>query len=172
MGNKTESKEEASRVVELVQSLVGRRWVDPDAGVDRPFEPSDALVVAAYNAQVGTIREHLDASGLSDTRVGTVDKFQGQEAAVAIVSLAASSADDVPRGVEFLLNRNRLNIAVSRGQVGAYLVHSPRLLDHLPTSPAALEEFGAFVALAGSGEARPQLPWADRVELLDRSSRV
>lgn len=91
---------------------------------------------------------------------------------MAIVSLAASSADDVPRGVEFLLNRNRLNVAISRGQVGAYLVHSPRLLDHLPTSPAALEEFGAFVALANSGEARPQLPWTDRVELLDRSSHV
>lgn len=147
-GNKTESPQEAAAVVDVVADLVGRRWQDPDRGVDRPFTPSDAIVVAAYNAQVGTIRTHLDAAGFTTTRVGTVDKFQGQEAAVVIVSLAASSADEVPRGVGFLLNRNRLNVAISRGQVCAYLVHSPRLLDHLPASPAALEEFGAFVALA------------------------
>jgi len=146
-GNKTESAEEAAAVVQIVSGLVGRRWRDPDAEVDRPFEARDAIIVAAYNAQVGTVRAHLDAAGFPATRVGTVDKFQGQEAAVVIVSLAASSAEEVPRGVEFLLNRNRLNVAISRGQVCAYLVHSPRLLDHLPASPAALEEFGAFVGL-------------------------
>ncbi|KGM14435.1 TM0106 family RecB-like putative nuclease [Cellulomonas bogoriensis] len=146
-GNKTTSQDEADQVAGLLRNLVGRRWVDEEARADRPLDPSDVIVVAAYNAQVWTTRAALDRAGFAATRVGTVDKFQGQEAPVAIVTLAASSPAEVPRGMEFLTDRNRLNVAVSRGQHSAYVVHSPRLLDHLPGTPHALEEFGAFVGL-------------------------
>lgn len=77
------------------------------------LEQSDILVVAAYNAQVGTVERDLTEAGLTEVEVGTVDKFQGREAAVAIVSMAASAVEDVPRGMSFLLSRNRLNVAVS-----------------------------------------------------------
>ncbi len=83
---------------------------------------------------------------------GTVDKFQGQEAAIAIVSLAASSAQELPRGVEFLLNRNRLNVAISRAKWAAYLVHSPRLLDHLPRRVEGLAAVSAFAALVRAAD--------------------
>jgi superfamily I DNA and/or RNA helicase len=85
----------------------------------------DVMVVAPYNAQVNLLRERLPEA----VRVGTVDKFQGQEAKVLLYSLASSSADDVPHGLEFLLSRNRLNVAISRAQCLAYLVASPRLLE-------------------------------------------
>jgi superfamily I DNA and/or RNA helicase len=82
-------------------------------------------VVAAYNAQVNALRD-----GLPDAvRVGTVDKFQGQEADVVLYSMASSSGEDVPRGLEFLLSRNRLNVAISRARCLAYLVASARLLE-------------------------------------------
>ena len=79
--------------------------------------------------------------------MGTVDKFQGQEAAVVLVTMCASSADEVPRGMEFLLNRNRLNVAVSRAQWCAVIVRSSRLTDYLPTRPETLAELGAFIGL-------------------------
>jgi uncharacterized protein len=85
----------------------------------------EIMVVAAYNAQVNLLRSLLPAA----VRVGTVDKFQGQEAPVVFYSMASSSAEDIPRGLEFLLSRNRLNVAISRAQCLAYLVCSPRLLE-------------------------------------------
>ena len=85
---------------------------------------TDVIVVAAYNAQVNALQEALPG-----VRVGTVDKFQGQEADVVLYSMASSSGDDVPRGLEFLLSRNRLNVAISRARCLAYLVASPRLLE-------------------------------------------
>ncbi|HEY5516042.1 MAG TPA: AAA domain-containing protein, partial [Pengzhenrongella sp.] len=89
----------------------------------------------------------LDAASLSAVDVGTVDKFQGQQAPVVIVSTAASSAEDVPRGMEFLLSRNRVNVAVSRGMWCAIVVRSSALTDYLPTRPDTLEELGAFIGL-------------------------
>ncbi len=91
-------------------------------------EQSEVLIVAPYNAQVDAIRHALDAAGLTQVEVGTVDKFQGREAMAVIVSLAASSAEDAPRGLEFLLDRNRLNVALSRAKTNSYLVYSPTLL--------------------------------------------
>jgi hypothetical protein len=155
-GNAVASVEEADAVVRLALDMIGRRWRDPrrDApalAVDRLLGPGDFMVVAAYNAQVWTVRRALDAAGLRTVRVGTVDKFQGQEAPVVVVSMAASSADDVPRGMEFLLDRNRINVAVSRGQWCAVVVRSTALTDYLPTTPDGLEELGAFIGLCESG---------------------
>jgi superfamily I DNA and/or RNA helicase len=86
-------------------------------------------LVALYNAQVRRLRQALDAAGLRRVQAGTVDKFQGREAAVVFYSMATSSAEDVPRSLEFLLSRNRLNVAVSRARCLAYVVASPRLLE-------------------------------------------
>jgi predicted RecB family nuclease len=85
----------------------------------------EIMVVAPYNAQVNLLRELLP----DDVTVGTVDKFQGQEADVVLYSMASSSGEDVPRGLEFLLSRNRLNVAISRARCLAYLVASPSLLE-------------------------------------------
>ncbi|KQT01998.1 TM0106 family RecB-like putative nuclease [Cellulomonas sp. Leaf395] len=148
VGNAVSSPEEAAVVVDQVRDLLGRSWTD---GTTRPLTGHDILVVAPYNAQVWTVRRALDAAGIAGVRVGTVDKFQGQEAAVVLVTMCASSADEVPRGMEFLLNRNRLNVAVSRAQWCAVIVRSSRLTDYLPTRPETLAELGAFIGLCTTG---------------------
>ncbi len=89
-----------------------------------PLSPADILVVAPYNAQVRGLKARLPR-----LRIGTVDKFQGQEAPVVIVSMASSSADDAPRGMEFLYSPNRLNVATSRAKCACILVASPRLFE-------------------------------------------
>ena len=122
-GNRTSSTEETEAVARVFEALVGREWTDHE-GARAPLDIHDILVVAPYNAQV-----HLLAQRLPDgARVGTVDKFQGQEAPVVLVSLTASSAEDVPRGMEFLYSRNRLNVAVSRAKALCVVVGSPSLL--------------------------------------------
>ncbi len=147
-GNATSSPEEADEVVRQVRDLIGRTWTAPDEHpAPRPLGQQDILVVAPYNAQVACVRRALAADGFDAIRVGTVDRFQGQQAPVVIVSMTASSAADVPRGMDFLLNRNRLNVAVSRAQWCALLVRSATLADHLPTSPEGLAELGAFLRL-------------------------
>jgi predicted RecB family nuclease len=153
VGNSVESSEEASVVVSLVLSVLGARWTDPtEDRFDEPITAADLIVVTPYNAQLALVKEALVAAGLPDVRVGTVDKFQGQEAAIAIVSLAASSADDVPRGMSFLIMKNRLNVAISRAKWAAFLVYSPALTDYLPVTPAGVAELSAFITLAEAGE--------------------
>lgn len=151
-GNTTESPQEAAAVVARVRSLIGRDFTDlegggPIAAAPRPLEQRDIIVVTPYNAQMHCVRDSLDAAGYPDVPVGTVDKFQGQEAAVAIVSLAASSAAAAPRGIEFLLLKNRLNVAISRAQVAAYLIYSPALCDAIPHTAAGVAQLSAFIRL-------------------------
>ncbi len=154
-GNSVESPEECAAVVALVKQHLGSAWRDPAAGRDDVIRPSDMIVVAPYNAQVELLRRHLADEGLAEVPVGTVDKFQGQEAAIAIVSLTASSAADVPRGISFLLQRNRLNVGISRGKWAAYLVHSPALRNYLPHTPQGLAELSGFIRLT-SGATAPR----------------
>jgi uncharacterized protein len=152
-GNATQSPEEAAEVVRIVRDLVGRRFRDNDpAGTDRPLMPADIIVVTPYNAQRQLVLDALAAAGFDDVPVGTVDNFQGKEAVVSITSLAASSGRDAPRGPEFLLLQNRLNVAISRAQVVAYLIHSPALLDDLPYTPEGVARLSAFARLVGAGE--------------------
>ncbi len=113
----------------------------------RPLIAQDFLVVAPFNAQVHAIRRALDERGFADVLVGTVDKFQGREADVVTVSMTVSSVGDVPRGNDFLLNRNRVNVAISRGQWLALLIRSGRLTQFMPTSSTGLLQLGAFVGL-------------------------
>ena len=149
-GCSVRSAQEAQAVVECVRELLGREWV-PAAGAEpRPLAAEDCIVVAAYNAQVDCVREALIAAGLADSsgagvRVGTVDKFQGQEAAVVLVSLASSRVDS-GRGAGFVLSPNRLNVAVSRGQWQAVLVHSPWVARSVPQD---VEEVLALSGFAG-----------------------
>ncbi|WP_418275299.1 TM0106 family RecB-like putative nuclease [Isoptericola jiangsuensis] len=148
-GRAVSSVEEAQEVVRQVQGVLGRAWVPSAGAPSRPIAPDDVIVVAAYNAQVWAVRRALAEAGLDAVPVGTVDRFQGQEAAVAVLSMAASSPDEVPRGMGFLLSRNRINVAVSRGKWCAIVVRSPRLTDYLPRSVEDLEQLGAFLALVG-----------------------
>jgi predicted RecB family nuclease len=113
-GRRQESPEEAACVRAEVERLLAA-----DISADQ------IVVVSPYNAQVNLLRETLG----DRVRVGTVDKFQGQEADVVLYSMASSSGDDIPRGLEFLLSRNRLNVAISRARCLAYLICSPRLLE-------------------------------------------
>jgi uncharacterized protein len=123
-GNRVTSEEEVAEVVRGVHALLGREFTDRH-GSTRPLALDDILIVAPYNAHVARLVDALPEGA----RVGTVDKFQGQEAPVVIFSMATSAADDLPRGLDFLLSLNRLNVAVSRAQALAVLVFSPALLD-------------------------------------------
>ena len=149
-GCSVRSVQEAQAVVDCVRELLGREWVPAAGAAPRPLAAEDCIVVAAYNAQVDCVREALIAADLADSsgagvRVGTVDKFQGQEAAVVLVSLASSRVDS-GRGAGFVLSPNRLNVAVSRGQWQAVLVHSPWVARSVPQD---VEEVLALSGFAG-----------------------
>ena len=146
-GNRTESPEEAEAIVAGVRSVLGAAWTESADATPRALAAREILVVAPYNAQVQVVRAALDGAGLPEVRVGTVDLFQGQEAPIVFVSMTASSHGDVPRGMGFLLNRNRLNVAVSRAQWACYLVRSTTLTAFMPASTAGMLELGAFIGL-------------------------
>jgi uncharacterized protein len=123
-GNQNESPEEATTIAALVRHLLGNgsTWTN-HKGEEKKLTLDDILVVAPYNAQVAAIEQALPAGA----RVGTVDKFQGQEAPIVIYSMASSSAEDAPRGMEFLYSPNRLNVATSRARCLVILVANGRL---------------------------------------------
>lgn len=123
-GCSQKSAAEAERLAELYGALLGEHWIDRDGG-RRVIGTDDILVVSPYNMQVALLSDALPAGA----RVGTVDKFQGQEAAVVLVSMTTSSAEEIPRGVEFLFSRNRLNVAVSRARCLAVEFASPKLFE-------------------------------------------
>ncbi|MFF7684193.1 TM0106 family RecB-like putative nuclease [Microbacterium sp. NPDC007973] len=157
-GNATASPEEADEVVRIVADLVGREWTGAEGGAGdsatveppRTLRADDIIVITPYNAQQVAVEEALAAAGYGDVPVGTVDRFQGKEAVVAILTLAASSGRDAPRGLEFLLLRNRINVAISRAMQAAYVVSSPALLDDLPRTPEGVARLSAFARLVGA----------------------
>ena len=124
-GNQSASVEEAEQVAALVNRLLGGgvSWTDRE-GETTPLTEDDILIVSPYNAQLAELRRLLPSA-----RIGTVDKFQGQEAPVVFYSMATSSAEDAPRGLDFLYSLNRLNVATSRAQCVTILVLSPRLFE-------------------------------------------
>jgi uncharacterized protein len=123
-GRSQSSWEEADAVAVAIRALLGTPFTDGDGSV-RAMRPEDVLVVAPYNAQVRRLSQRVPEG----VRVGTVDKFQGQEAPVVFVSMASSSAEEAPRGIGFAFQRNRVNVATSRAQCRVVLVCAPRLLD-------------------------------------------
>jgi predicted RecB family nuclease len=127
-GNSRESGEEADRIVEAIDELMRGRVI-AGAKPERAMTHDDILVVAPYNAQRLRITRALAARGYPGIRVGTVDKFQGQEAPVVFYSMATSSSEDMPRDMSFLFEKNRFNVAISRAQCLSVLVCSPQLLE-------------------------------------------
>ena len=127
-GRSQSSWEEADVVASAIRALLGTMYTDgvrPVGSDPRPLTADDFLVVAPYNAQVRRLRQRVPAG----VRVGTVDKFQGQEAPVVLISMVSSTAEDAPRGLGFAFNRHRVNVATSRAQCRVVLVCAPRLLD-------------------------------------------
>ena len=139
-GNHNSSEEEADQVASLVRSLVDEKssWVDQQ-GLENPVTLEDILIIAPYNAQVFKIQERLPRA-----RVGTVDKFQGQEAPVVIYSMATSTPVDAPHGMEFLYGLNRLNVATSRARCVCVLVGSPELFAPECQTPRQMQLANAF----------------------------
>lgn len=123
-GNQSASVEEAKAIASLVEELISANATWTDRNYAHPLTLDDILIIAPYNAQVYEIQRRLPAA-----RVGTVDKFQGQEAAIAIYSMATSSPDDAPRGMEFLYSPNRLNVATSRAKCLSILVASRNVFE-------------------------------------------
>ena len=158
-GNSRESPEEAEVIVAQIASLRGASVTDSD-GETSELTQSQILVVTPYNSQVRCLREHLDDHGLTEVEAGTVDKFQGQEAAVVFFSMATSSGAEIPRNVEFLYSRNRLNVAISRAKSLAVLVASPDLMSvecrtieqmRLVNALCLLDEMGQEIQLRREG---------------------
>jgi uncharacterized protein len=133
-GNANVSPEEAAEVVRLVQELIGTTWTDRNQD-ERLMTPADVLVVTPFNAQVREIDNALTEAGIAGVRVGTVDKFQGQEAPGVVYSMASSTSADAPRGLEFLFDLHRLNVATSRARAVVVLVASPDLLRIFCSTP-------------------------------------
>ena len=135
-GNTSASTEEADRVTDLYRKLLGGgvSWTDQE-GITRPLGREDVLIVVPYNLHLAEIVRRLGG----DARVGTVDKFQGQEAPVVIYSMATSSPEDAPRGMEFLFSLNRLNVATSRARCASILVASPRLFQPECRTPRQMQ---------------------------------
>jgi hypothetical protein len=140
-GNTNRSDEEVTAIAAIVRVLLGSGAAyQPAAGDARPLTPADVLVVAPYNAQVAALRHALPP----EIRVGTVDKFQGQEAPIVIYSMTSSSVDDAPRGIEFLYSMNRLNVATSRARALVVLVASPELATARCKSPRQMQLVNAL----------------------------
>jgi predicted RecB family nuclease len=134
-GNQNASVEEVERIAGIVDGLVQAavNWID-DKNRRRLLRVDDVLIVAPYNAQVSDLSNRIP-----NARVGTVDKFQGQQAPVVIYSMTTSSPEDAPRGMEFLYSLNRLNVATSRAQAVVIVVGSPRLLEPECHSPRQMQ---------------------------------
>jgi len=142
-GNTNQSPEEVEVVRELVsRCLAAGATFQPRSGPARPLLPEDVLVVAPYNVQVAALRRALPEGVM----VGTVDKFQGREAPIVIYSMTSSTAEDAPRGLEFLYSRNRLNVAVSRAQALCVLVASPELARASCKTPRQIKLVNALCA--------------------------
>ena len=140
-GNKSESPEEVDRISELIAEILSKRssWIDKEGGTS-DLSLADILIVAPYNAQVSALRKKLGPSA----KIGTVDKFQGQEAPIVFYSMTTSSPEDAPRGMEFLYSLNRLNVAISRARCIAVLVASPALFQVECKTPRQIELANAF----------------------------
>ena len=123
-GNQSRADQEVAAIAEMTAELLAKGKYTNAKGETRSLAKEDILIVAPYNAQVAALTH-----ALPELRVGTVDKFQGQEAPVVIYSMTASSIEDAPRGMGFLFNPNRLNVATSRAKCTCILVASPRLFE-------------------------------------------
>ena len=150
-GHANESPEEVDAIAAHVRALLASEptWTDAEGEI-RPLTGDDILIITPYNAQVAVLRE-----ALPDMRIGTVDKFQGQEAPISIYSMATSSPEEAPRGMEFLYSLNRLNVATSRAQCLAIVAASPALLRARCRTPRQMRLANALARLVEVAEGAP-----------------
>jgi uncharacterized protein len=149
----TASSEEARLILHQVELLVGSWWIDANH-TRHELRADDVLVVAPYNDQVDLLREVFDGSSVAKgVRVGTVDKFQGQEAPVVFFSMTTSTAADMPRGPAFLFSKNRLNVAISRARCLAFLVCTDELLNARARDVEQMKLFATLCAFVEQAEA-------------------
>ncbi|ODN41412.1 TM0106 family RecB-like putative nuclease [Piscirickettsia litoralis] len=141
-GNSQASDEEVAVIKQLAEELIGRSFTDKN-GKQRNISLEDMLFVAPYNHQVNQLRSALGEAA----KVGSVDKFQGQEAPIVFLSMAASSANESPRGFSFLFDKHRLNVAISRAQCLAVVVASPSLTESQPANEAQMNMINTFLTL-------------------------
>ena len=158
-GNQNCSPEEVDAIESLIDRLLATRgeWIE-QKGIIAPIKPAHILIVAPYNAQVTLLTDRLGPRGI---RVGTVDKFQGQQAPIVIYSMATSAPEDAPRGMEFLYSLNRLNVATSRAQCACILVASPRLFAPDCKTPRQMQLANAlcrYVEMARHIAPSPSMP--------------
>ena len=142
-GNTQDSDEEVAAIVRIVEAL--RKCSVVNGGSERPLTLNDILIVAPYNVQVRALLQALPGA-----RVGSVDKFQGQEAAISIVSMCSSSGDASLRGLDFIFSKNRLNVAISRAQSLAIVVGSPTLTRIAYNQVKQVELVNLFCRVAGA----------------------
>jgi len=141
-GNRNSSAEEVELIAKIVDSLLkpGVEWFY-SKGNKKALTKEDILIVAPFNAQVADLSARLPGM-----KIGTVDKFQGQEAAVVIYSMTTSSPEDAPRGMEFLFSLNRLNVATSRAKTAVIVVGNPRLFEAECRTPRQMQLANALCA--------------------------
>lgn len=144
-GNTQASEEEVEQIAVLTQALLGRIFIGKD-GKERPIDWSDIVYVAPYNHQVNKLKQALG----DQAKIGSVDKFQGQEGPIVFLSLCASSGNESPRGIDFLFNKNRINVALSRAQCMAIVVYSPMLLETDVSNLSQMEMINLFCRLLKS----------------------
>ena len=139
-GNQSSSPEEADAVQLLVEEILrsNTTWIDR-SNEQHPIGLEDILIIAPYNAQVFELQDRLPGA-----RIGTVDKFQGQEAPIVIYSMTTSSHADAPRGMEFLYSANRLNVATSRAKCVCILVAAPAVFEAECRTPGQMQLANAF----------------------------
>jgi uncharacterized protein len=161
-GNQSHSTEEIDRVAAIVEYLTqrGTTWIDGD-GVSHPLLADDVLIVAPYNDQVNRLKERLVGG-----KVGTVDKFQGQQAAVVIYSMTTSTPEDAPRGMEFLYNANRFNVATSRARCACIVVGNARLFSPDCRTPRQMELANVLCRYV---ELSTDVPFGNRIATAGRS---
>jgi uncharacterized protein len=148
-GNQSSSPEEADKIKELVEEILSSdaTWIDRK-GKEAPIGLVDILIIAPYNAQVFELQDRIPGG-----RIGTVDKFQGQEAPIVIYSITTSSYLDAPRGMEFLYSANRLNVASSRARAICVLVGSPAIFDAECRTPRQMQLANAYCRYLEMAEA-------------------
>jgi len=161
------SRDEAAWIADAIASLVGRRWVDA-RGRERSLDVRDVLVVAPYNAQVAEIARTVEARLGVRPNVGTVDRFQGREAPVAVYSMTSSTPDDAPRDFGFLYSGNRLNVAISRARSLAVLIATPELLRAAARTPEQMRLVNALCRLVEVAEEQAARGTATGIRIASR----
>ena len=149
--NTQASIEEVDKIKDILEQLEASKVID-NQGIERPFTKKDVLVVAPYNMQVELLKSNLDA----EYQIGTIDKFQGKEAQVVIISMASSLAEESARGIDFLFDVNRLNVAVSRAKALAIIIASPELTKTRASNPEQAKKVAAFFNLIGGNQTYDQ----------------